>query len=77
MRYAREALRVALSGAGFLFAPLLIVTVAWFLYALSVALVAGLTDTSAMLWKEALGLKVVWVIVAVRGHHRLRAGCQE
>lgn len=77
MRYAYEVLRVTLSGAGFLFAPLLVVTVAWFLYALSIALVAGLTDTAAMLWKEALGLKVVWVIVAVRGHRRLRAGCQE
>lgn len=76
MHYAREALRLALCGAGFLFVPLLAVTALWFLYALILVCTAGFTDASATLWKEALGLKAIWILAAVHGRRVSRVGCQ-
>lgn len=77
MRYAREALRVVLSGAGFLFTPLLAATVAWLLYAGTFALTVGLADAPMALWKGALCLKAVWVVAVLHGRRVLRIGCQE
>lgn len=77
MRFAREILRSVLSGAGLLFVPLLIVTATWFLYAGTLMLSTGFVDAMSALWKEALGLKVVWAVVAMRGQRRIRVGCQD
>ncbi len=77
MRYAREVLRVALSGTGFLFVPLLLLTALWVVSFLMRCAEVGLTEATAHSWIDAALLKGAWFLGGVRGVYRLRRGCQE
>ena len=75
-RFLHGVPRRFLAGTGFLFLPVVGLTVLWIGVFLGIFAVLGFAETAKIVWPVALFFKVVWVAGDLRGRRVLQKGCQ-